>query len=134
VMAIADIFEALTAADRPYKAPKTLSEALKIMRFMVKDRHIDPDLFRLFVASGVYQEYARQHLTPEQIDEVDVAMILDQIGGHTADSDDKTVSLAHLPIRPIPSAPSDLHLTPASPGGVHPPDVVPRIDEVDARV
>ena len=134
VMAIADIFEALTAADRPYKAPKTLSEALKIMRFMVKDKHIDPDLFRLFVNSGVYQEYARQHLTPEQIDEVDVAMILDQIGGSTADSYDKTVSLAQLPIRPIHTEASELHQTPASPGGVRPHDVVPLIDEVDARV
>ena len=134
VMAIADIFEALTAADRPYKAPKTLSEALKIMRLMVKDKHIDPDLFRLFVNSGVHQEYARQHLTPEQIDEVDVAMILDQIGGSTADSDDKTVSLASLPIPPTHTEASDLHQAPASPGSVHPHDVAPLIDEVDARV
>ncbi|MDB5860134.1 MAG: Metal dependent phosphohydrolase [Ramlibacter sp.] len=72
VMAIADIFEALTAADRPYKRPKTLSESIRIMRMMVKDRHIDPDLFRLFLDSGVYLEYAKQYLQPEQIDEVDV--------------------------------------------------------------
>lgn len=72
VMAIADIFEALTAADRPYKPPKTLSESIKIMRFMVKDKHIDPDLFKLFLESGVYREYAQQHLKPEQIDEVDI--------------------------------------------------------------
>jgi HD-GYP domain-containing protein (c-di-GMP phosphodiesterase class II) len=69
VMAIADIFEALTAADRPYKPPKTLSESLKIMNFMVRDNHIDPDLFKLFIESGVYRDYARQFLKPEQLDE-----------------------------------------------------------------
>ncbi len=78
VMAIADIFEALTAADRPYKTPKTLSESIKIMGFMVKDRHIDPDLFRLFLESGIYREYAQNFLTPEQIDEVDITPYLGQ--------------------------------------------------------
>jgi len=73
VMAIADIFEALTAADRPYKPAKKLSESIKIMGFMVKDRHIDPDLFKLFLKSGVYKEYAEKFLKPEQIDEVDIA-------------------------------------------------------------
>jgi HD-GYP domain-containing protein (c-di-GMP phosphodiesterase class II) len=72
VMAIADIFEALTAADRPYKRPKTLSVSIRIMRMMVKDKHIDGDLFKLFLESGVYLEYAKQFLQPEQIDEVDV--------------------------------------------------------------
>ena len=76
VMAIADIFEALTAADRPYKPAKKLSESIKIMSFMVKDNHIDPDLFRLFLKSGVYKEYAQTHLRPDQIDEVDVAPYL----------------------------------------------------------
>jgi len=61
-----------TAADRPYKPPKTLSETIKIMKFMVKDRHIDPDLFRLFLDAGVYKEYAKNYLKPEQIDEVDL--------------------------------------------------------------
>ncbi len=75
-MAIADIFEALTAADRPYKPAKTLSESIKIMGFMVKDNHIDPDLFRLFLRSGVYKEYAGKHLKPEQIDEVDLTPYL----------------------------------------------------------
>jgi HD-GYP domain-containing protein (c-di-GMP phosphodiesterase class II) len=73
MMAIADIFEALTAADRPYKKAKTLSESLKIMAFMRKDRHIDPELFDLFLSSGVYREYAARFLKPEQIDAVDVA-------------------------------------------------------------
>jgi HD-GYP domain-containing protein (c-di-GMP phosphodiesterase class II) len=72
IMAIADIFEALTAADRPYKAPKKLSESIKIMSFMVKDQHIDPELFRLFLESGVYLDYAKKFLKPEQIDEVDI--------------------------------------------------------------
>jgi HD-GYP domain-containing protein (c-di-GMP phosphodiesterase class II) len=70
MMAIADIFEALTAADRPYKAGKKLSEAVKIMAAMKKDRHVDPDLFELFLTSGVYLEYARRFMRPEQVDAV----------------------------------------------------------------
>jgi len=73
IMAIADVFEALTAADRPYKPPKKLSDSIKIMSFMVKDQHLDPDLFRLFLESGVYQEYADQFLQPDQIDKVNIA-------------------------------------------------------------
>ena len=76
VMAIADIFEALTAADRPYKPAKKLSESIKIMGFMVKDKHIDPDLFRLFLESGVYKEYSAKYLKPEQLDEVDLTPYL----------------------------------------------------------
>ncbi len=77
MMAIADIFEALTAADRPYKKAKSLSESIKIMGFMVKDQHIDADLFELFLQSGVYLEYARRFLNDEQIDAVDLATYLD---------------------------------------------------------
>jgi len=73
IMAIADIFEALTAADRPYKKPKTLSEALKIMSFMRNDDHIDPDLFDLFLQSGVWKDYADTFMTPDQIDDVDIS-------------------------------------------------------------
>jgi HD-GYP domain-containing protein (c-di-GMP phosphodiesterase class II) len=76
IMAIADIFEALTAADRPYKAPKTLSESIRIMSFMKKDQHIDEDLFHLFLETGVYKKYAERFLKPEQIDEVDVSQYL----------------------------------------------------------
>jgi len=76
MMAIADIFEALTASDRPYKKAKKLSEAIRIMHFMKQDRHIDPDLFELFLTSGVYLEYARRFLDPEQIDNVPVAEYL----------------------------------------------------------
>jgi len=72
IMAVADIFEALTASDRPYKKAKTLSTSIKIMSFMVKDQHIDADLFKLFLTSGVYKDYAQKFLKPEQIDEVDV--------------------------------------------------------------
>ena len=71
IMAIADIFEALTASDRPYKKGKTLSEALKIMGFMKKDEHIDADIFALFLRSGVYMDYAKKYLKPDQIDNVD---------------------------------------------------------------
>jgi len=76
MMGIADIFEALTAADRPYKKPKTLSESIKIMSFMKKDQHIDPELFDLFLRSGIYKKYAERFLLPEQIDEVDISQYL----------------------------------------------------------
>jgi HD-GYP domain-containing protein (c-di-GMP phosphodiesterase class II) len=76
IMAIADIFEALTAVDRPYKKGKTISEALKIMSFMCKDQHIDPDLFRLFLESGVYRRYAERYLLPWQLDDPDIASFL----------------------------------------------------------
>jgi len=76
IMAIADIFEALTASDRPYKKAKTLSTSIKIMSFMVKDQHIDADLFKLFLSSGVYKSYANEYLAPEQIDEVDISKYL----------------------------------------------------------
>ena len=72
IMAIADVFEALTAADRPYKPPKKLSESVRIMSFMVKDQHLDGDLFKLFLESGVYLEYADKYLDPGQIDEVNI--------------------------------------------------------------
>lgn len=76
VMAIADVFEALTANDRPYKKAKRLSEAMRIMGFMKKDNHLDPDLFDHFVRSGIYRAYAERYLTPELIDEVDEAALL----------------------------------------------------------
>ena len=72
MMVIADIFEALTASDRPYKKAKTLTESLRILAFMRDDKHIDADLFELFLQSGVYLDYAKQFLEPEQIDEVNI--------------------------------------------------------------
>jgi HD-GYP domain-containing protein (c-di-GMP phosphodiesterase class II) len=74
-MAIADIFEALTASDRPYKKGKMLSESLAILGKMKLGSHIDPDLFDVFIWERVYEKYARQFLPKEQIDEVDVAKI-----------------------------------------------------------
>ena len=76
IMMIADIFEALTARDRPYKASKRLSECVDIMARMSREHHIDPDLFALFLKSGVYREYAELFMLPDQIDEVDVARYL----------------------------------------------------------
>ncbi|MDO8437444.1 MAG: HD domain-containing phosphohydrolase [Nitrosomonadaceae bacterium] len=75
VMGIADIFEALTAKDRPYKAGKTLSESLIILGQFKLGGHIDPDLFDVFIREKVYLDYARQFLAPEQIDEVDLSQI-----------------------------------------------------------
>ncbi|WP_339543860.1 HD domain-containing phosphohydrolase [Pseudomonas sp. RA_35y_Pfl2_P32] len=80
MMAIADIFEALTAADRPYKKAKTLSEALGIMAFMCRDAHIDPQLFALFLEEQIYQQYADRYLEPAQIDAVDRQSLLAKAG------------------------------------------------------
>ena len=74
-MGIADIFEALTAKDRPYKKGKTLTEALTILGKFKQNGHVDPDLFDIFMWNKVYDSYARQFLDPDQIDEVDVAKI-----------------------------------------------------------
>jgi HD-GYP domain-containing protein (c-di-GMP phosphodiesterase class II) len=83
VMAIADIFEALTAADRPYKRGLKLSEALAIMARMVQDQHIDGDLFDLFLSSEVYLSYADRHMDPAQIDAVDREALLASARGST---------------------------------------------------
>ena len=72
IMAIADIFEALTARDRPYKKGKTLSQAMRILGFMKDDAHIDVDLFDIFVKKKIYMKYAKGFLEPEQIDEVSI--------------------------------------------------------------
>jgi len=74
MIGVADVFEALTAADRPYKSGMKLSQALGIMQRMVHNGHIDPDLFEVFVQGKVYQRYAEQFLDPEQIDVVEHAM------------------------------------------------------------
>jgi HD-GYP domain-containing protein (c-di-GMP phosphodiesterase class II) len=75
MMAIADIFEALTAKDRPYKKGKTLSESLEILGGFRQRDHIDPDLFDVFVREKVYLEYAKKFMDPSQIDEVDESRI-----------------------------------------------------------
>jgi HD-GYP domain-containing protein (c-di-GMP phosphodiesterase class II) len=75
VMGIADVFEALTAGDRPYKKAMPLSQALAILGRMKLDGHIDPDLFDVFINEGVWLDYARRFLPPEQIDAVEVSAL-----------------------------------------------------------
>jgi len=75
MIGIADIFEALTAKDRPYKKPMFLSKALNILGKMKQDNHIYPDLFDIFIHDKVYLRYAKKFLEPQQIDEVDVTRL-----------------------------------------------------------
>lgn len=75
IMGIADIFEALTAKDRPYKKGKSLTEALTILGKFKLNGHIDPDLFDVFIREKVYLKYAEQFLDPEQVDDVDLSKI-----------------------------------------------------------
>ncbi len=72
IMGIADVFEALTAHERPYKKPMPLSQALTIMGRMVEDNHLDADIYTLFVYKKIYLDYAKKHLRDEQMDEVDI--------------------------------------------------------------
>lgn len=76
IMAISDIFEALTAKDRPYKEGKKLSEAMNIMDLMKNNHEIDKDLFDIFIKKGVYQEYADKYLCDDQIDDIDEASLI----------------------------------------------------------
>jgi HD-GYP domain-containing protein (c-di-GMP phosphodiesterase class II) len=76
IMAVADVFEALTAIDRPYKQPKKLSEVMFIMGKMKEQHHLDPEVFDLFITSGVYRKYAQEHLPPDLVDAVDEAKLL----------------------------------------------------------
>ena len=70
IMAIADVYEALTAKDRPYKKPKKLSEVLKIMQEMKNTGHLDPDLYNVFIKRGVYLDYAKEYIDKNQIDDI----------------------------------------------------------------
>jgi len=76
IMAIADIFEALTSSDRPYKDAKTLSDAIAILADMRDRNHVDSDLFELFLKTGLHRQYGERYLKPEQIDEVDITQYL----------------------------------------------------------
>lgn len=80
ILGVADVFEALSSSDRPYKKPKKLSEIVAIMSGMAKGGHIDPDLFNLFLTAGVYREYAEQYMKESQIDEVDIQQYLAATG------------------------------------------------------
>ena len=75
IMAIADIFEALTARDRPYKKGKMLSESLHILGQFSLNGHIDPDLFDIFIRSKIYLEFARKNMDERQIDHIDESQI-----------------------------------------------------------
>jgi len=75
MICIADVFEALTAPDRPYKAAKSLSESLAILGRMREGGHVDPDLFDVFVRRKVYRDYAAKYMNPAQIDAVDEGAI-----------------------------------------------------------
>ena len=76
IMAVADIFEALTAADRPYKKAKSLSTSIRILHQMAVEEHVDIEVFRLFLSSGVYRRYAEKYLDSSQLDEVDIDQYL----------------------------------------------------------
>jgi len=75
VMAIADIFEALTAKDRPYKKGKMLSESLRILGNFSLNGHIDPDLFDIFIRNKIYMEFAHKNMDEKQIDVIDEGQI-----------------------------------------------------------
>jgi HD-GYP domain-containing protein (c-di-GMP phosphodiesterase class II) len=80
MIAIADVFEALTASDRPYKKAMPLSQSLKILGQMKLDNHVDADLFDVFINEKIYLEYARKYLSEDKIDEID----FEEIPGYTA--------------------------------------------------
>jgi len=69
ILGLADVFEALTAQDRPYKKPMSLKQSLRVLTEMRDEGHIDADLFEVFVRDKVYLRYAVEYLHPEQIDE-----------------------------------------------------------------
>ncbi|MCX8500738.1 MAG: HD domain-containing protein [Alphaproteobacteria bacterium] len=89
MLGIADVFEALTATDRPYKKAKSLSESLAIMTNMAMEGHIDPEIFRLFIEAKVYRDYSLHYLKPENVDEVDAESLLKRLD---------TATLAQYPI------------------------------------
>jgi len=75
IIAVADIYEALTAGDRPYKKAKTLSESLKIMAFCVKAGELDGDILDFFIDSGLYMDYANKFMDDKQIDTIDIVSL-----------------------------------------------------------
>jgi len=78
IMGIADIFEALTAADRPYKKAMPISVALKILNDMKNNSHIDPDIFEVFIKQEVYKTYAKKFLNKEQLDNCDIEKLFNE--------------------------------------------------------
>lgn len=102
MVAIADIFEALTARDRPYKNGKTINEALCIMADMARNQHIDKYLFSLLVESGIWQEYATRYLSPEQLDAVDQAALLAAAGLFSGNKD---FNFSNMPLYTVNQVP-----------------------------
>lgn len=87
MIAIADVFEALTASDRPYKAGKTVGEALKTMADMVRKQHLDGDLFALLLTSGIWRDYAQRFLPAGEYDSIDTNALLAQAGVYSGNKD-----------------------------------------------
>lgn len=81
IIAIADVFEALTAADRPYKPPKTLSESLNIMARMAREGHLCPEMYGIFLRQGIWREFAQRHLPSAQIDSVNIEALIERAQG-----------------------------------------------------
>ncbi|MFA7091573.1 MAG: HD domain-containing phosphohydrolase, partial [Arcobacteraceae bacterium] len=73
ILAIADIFEALTAHDRPYKDANSLNQSMKILSFMAKDNELDKDLIKFFVQKNLHLKYAHKYLKESQMDEITVS-------------------------------------------------------------
>lgn len=96
IMGCAEVFEALTAKDRPYKKGKTLSESLKIMGVMAEEQHIDQEVFTLLIDSGVFQDYANQYVDPSQFDEIDHSTLRGYLPVEARSKDGET-EVAHLP-------------------------------------
>lgn len=72
IMMLADIFEALTSVDRPYKAPKKLSETLRILQAMKNKQLLDSEIYTVFIKKQIFMQYARKYLAPEQIDDINI--------------------------------------------------------------
>ncbi|MEI8027296.1 MAG: HD domain-containing phosphohydrolase [Pseudomonadota bacterium] len=96
IMGCAEVFEALTAKDRPYKKGKTLSESLKIMGVMAEEQHIDQEVFTLLIDSGVFQDYANQYVDPSQFDEIDAKTLRGYLPVEARSKDGET-EVAQLP-------------------------------------
>jgi HD-GYP domain-containing protein (c-di-GMP phosphodiesterase class II) len=92
IMAIADIFEALTASDRPYKQAKTLSESIRILSTLKHNGHIDGDLFDLFLRRGLHLKYGERFLAPAQMDHVDINEFITPLVRSTADLPERHVT------------------------------------------
>ena len=67
ILAIADIFEALSAQDRSYKNPMKLSQIVMILEQMGEKGLLDKDIIKLFFNSKMHLEYAKKYLAPSQI-------------------------------------------------------------------